>query len=376
MHILHVLEATQGGTRRHVLDLLPGLARLGYRCELVYSLRRYAPFEADAGQLRHNGILTSEIPMTHHADLKLNLRAAWQLAQHLRRSRPQVLHLHSTVAGLVGRLALKLSGLAIPCVYTPHCIAFDTGMGPFQRRSARLIEHLCSGATSHFIAVSQHEAHLLRRTVAPASKVSVVYNGVNLQELDELTGRAGPSPLGESADGQYIIGCFGRLSRQKNQEALIRSLPGLLRSVPGARLVLVGDGVQEAMLRRLASHLGVNGHITWQGDEPEARPFHAGCHVVVQPSRWEGCPYSVLEAMAAGRPVLATAVGGVPELLGQVTAPLGPRAGDLTSRLVELATRPDCARHIGREARQRVQQHFTLGEMVHETSEVYRRLSP
>lgn len=387
MRILHVLEATQGGTRRHILDLLPGLQRRGFECELIYSLRRYPPFEADAQELRANGIPCREIPMTHRLNLATNLGAVARLAIHLRNNPPDVLHLHSTVAGVVGRLALLLSGQSIPCVYTPHCIAYDTGMGTLPRRSARLLEKWLAPLVYQFIAVSQHEARLLKSTLGSASDINVVYNGINLTEFDALAGPSAanyrqelpgepPFPDAANTPTAFVIGCFGRISRQKNQEALVRALPGLRRTIPGIKLLLVGDGELQADMLRLAAHLGVTDLINWLGDVPEARPWYPRCHVVVQPSRWEGCPYSVLEGLAARRPVLATPVGGVPELLAALGTTLLPGGTDLAARLQDLAAQPILREEMGQLARLHIEENFALEQMLHGTSAVYSKARP
>ena len=375
MRVLHILEATQGGTRRHVLDLLPHLQAQGFQCELIYSPRRYPHFAADARQLELAGVRTWAVSMTPEPHAGTNGAALLALARHIRAHRPDVLPCHSTVAGLLGRTAAAIVAPGLPTVYTPHCIAFDTGMSPLRRRGARLLEGLLAPRTSRFIAVSHHEAALLRGTVAPAHKVSVIHNGIDLAAFDTL-GEAGRDmddiPCQEPAT--FRVGCFGRLSRQKNQELLLRAWGQVAQRVPGARLMLVGDGDQECRLRQIASNLQLADSVDWLGDRPEARGLYRQCDVIVQPSRWEGCPYSVLEAMAAGRPVLATPVGGVPELTGPGPLLSSRNPIQLAERIIELALSPAKRATEGQAMRGRIESRFTAAMMVRQTAAVYRSL--
>jgi glycosyltransferase involved in cell wall biosynthesis len=367
MRIVHILEATQGGTRRHVLDLLPRLVQAGHSCSLLYSLRRYAPFEADAQKLREQGVECFQVPMTNHFDLGINGRALPAIGALLRRGQPDLVHCHSTVAGLLGRLAASVAVPHVPLVYTPHCVAFDTGLGRFRRRSARLCEALLAWRTAAFVAVSSHEARLLATTIADRKRIFTVPNGLDLAAFDALQERP------RKQEGPFRIGCFGRLSQQKNQVALIRALP-LLRS-RNVRLMLVGDGPLGAQWAQLAGRLGVESLIEWMGDVPEARPLYSRCAVVGQPSRWEGCPYAVLEGMAAGCAVLAAPVGGMPEMLGDVGLLCGTGPGQLAEKLAYLAGDETARDELAAAGRRRVEEHYTVEQMCRATQNVYAGLT-
>lgn len=373
MRILHILEATQGGTRRHVLDLLPALVRLGFECDLVYSPERYPPFRRDAAWLRERGVNCFEIPMVRGVGGRRDATALLVLRTHLRTHAYDAVHCHSTKAGFLGRLAAPWK---MPVVYTPHCIAFDTSLPRGSRRIARLVETLLAPRTAHFIAVSCHEARVMRSArLCPASRLSVIYNGVDLEDFDTMQ-KSLESRLFEHLKSNLTIGCFGRLTRQKNQAALLRAWPQVQGAVPAAHLLLVGSGEDEVMLRTLAEKMGVTNGVTFAGEIEEARPLYAVCDIVAQPSRWEGCPYSILEAMAACRPVVASRVGGVPEVL-EASSGMVYRAGQtatLAEHLISLA-RDESRRHLlGGAARLRIEKHFSAARMVQRTAEIYNCL--
>lgn len=369
MKLLHILEATQGGTRRHVLDLLPALVRQGFACDLIYSPLRYPAFRHDAELLEAQGVRCFSIPMARGFGGKLDAQTLLALQAHFKAHSYDVVHCHSTKAGFVGRLAAPWK---TPVVYTPHCIAFDTSLPRLQRRAARVMEKLLAPRTAHFIAVAQHEARVIWRAhLCARGRLSVIYNGIELSEFDTIL-HSNP----KTHRDKLTIGCFGRLTRQKNQAALLRALPTVQRAVPQAELLLVGSGEDETDLRALAARLHIEKSVIFAGEIEEARPHYLRCDIAAQPSRWEGCPYSILEAMAARLPVVATGVGGIPEVL---QAPGGViyqavRPDILAEQLIMLAEDKPCRLQMGLKARQRIEEHFTARQMVESTSKVYSRL--
>jgi glycosyltransferase involved in cell wall biosynthesis len=371
MKILHLLEATQGGTRRHVLDLLPALQRRGLQCELIYSSLRYPAFCDDARVLEAQGIPTHDVPMTRSWGGKIDAQALIHIRDKIKHSSPNVIHCHSTKAGLLGRLAVQSTLMRIPVVYTPHCLAFDTGLPLRQRRAARYLEKLLAPSTAHFIAVSAHEKRAMQRVkLAPGGRISMIHNGVDLDDFD----RFAPATLPSSK--YFTLGCFGRLSRQKNQTVLLGALTLLREKMPSIRLLLIGGGEDEAMLRSIVRRCELQELVTFVGEQAEPRPWYFDCDVVVQPSRWESCPYSVLEAMSARRAVLASPVGGVPELLGEdglagiFCQPC--TAEVIAQRVLEIAgqTSPE----LGDSARERVEKYFGVETMVEKTMAVYDKV--
>jgi glycosyltransferase involved in cell wall biosynthesis len=146
--------------------------------------------------------------------------------------------------------------------------------------------------------------------------------------------------------------------------------------VPQAKLWLIGSGEDENMLRAMSAKWNLQDAVSFAGEIEEARPCYARCDIVAQPSRWEGCPYSILEAMAARRAVVATGVGGVPEVL---QAPGGvvynaTRPETLAEHLIALAGDDAWRAQMGEAARTRIETGFTAAQMVEQTIQVYARL--
>jgi glycosyltransferase involved in cell wall biosynthesis len=371
MRVLHVLEATWGGTRTHVLDLLPRLQARGWECGLVYSSRRHAAFVRDAAWLEAQGIRTWHVPMARSLHPALDAQALRSLSQVVSAFEPGLLHAHSSKAGLLARLQV-LAGAPRqrpPVVYTPHCVAFDTLLPVPQRRAARWVEQLLAPLTSRTIAVSLSEARALRRVLGLADcRVNVVPNGLDATAFDRA---ASPSKLPPHVP---TIGCFGRLSPQKNQRVLLRALKYLHQGGTRANLLMVGGGEDEAPLRALAAQWGLQEHVRWMGDVEDARPFYAQCDVVAQPSLWEGCPYSLLEAMAARRAILATDLAPLREMLPPECAcgVLAPaRAEEFASSLRSLLEDAAARREMGAHAREHLESQFSLERMIEGTLRTY-----
>lgn len=365
MRVLHILEATAGGTRRHVLDLLLALSRRGIECSLIYSPLRNPEFEIDAAYLRTQNISTHSVPMTRGWNNSLDIAALRSIRSIVSKSTFDVIHAHSSKAGFLGRLA-TLPRPKSTFIYTPHCIAFNTGLPPRQRQMARIAETLLAPLTDKYIAVSAREKQsILRAHLASSSQISLIYNGVDIKRFDSLS-TSDPNPI-------FTLGCFGRLSRQKNQEFALKVLFELRKQQDNVKVLFVGEGEIKSRLQKLAGALHVEDAVIWHGETRNPERLYAQCDAVIQPSRWEGCPYTVLEAMASGRPVLASPAGAMPHLLNGCGEVRSLSNIDQWVKIL-LAWKADSQRRIelGNAARQRVQKNFSLEKMVSETIGIYQ----
>jgi glycosyltransferase involved in cell wall biosynthesis len=284
-----------------------------------------------------------------------DLCAIYGLTRLMRRERFDVVHCHSTKAGILGRIAARIVGGA-KVLYTPHAFAFE---GARTRATAWCMiktEKLLGRWTDVLIAVSNHEAGQARAKGIPAKELVVVPNGTAAGTL--------PSSLRRREDG-IRIGSAGRLARQKAFDVLIRSMVELRQFHPGVRLVIAGYGPEHRSLRRLASRIGVP--VEFSGWVESMDDWYRSLDLFVHVARWESMPLSVLEAMSAGVPVVATAVGGVPELVqhgstGLLTPP--EDASTLARRIQEALEDPDATRERAVNAHRYVTEHHNL-ERVH-----------
>lgn len=227
-----------------------------------------------------------------------------RLREIVRQSRPDVVHLHSSKAGLVGRLLLRGS---VPTIFEPHAWSYEAVSGGLRTASIAW-ERLARQWTSLTLCVSEAERLTGDRFGTLSPRTVVIPNGVDTtahQPLDRATCRA---ELG--LEDAPLALCIGRLTRQKGQDVLLRAWPKVRAEVPNAQLAIVGDGPDLEALKALNVE-GVSFHANQR-----PQPWFGAADVVVMPSRWEGMPLILLEAMAGGRSVVATRVAGIEDATG------------------------------------------------------------
>lgn len=372
LRVLLVVESSAGGTGRHVLDLAEGLTARGCQVHVIYSTRRLDKLFTDRlAELK--GIRQVALPIRtspHPADFRI-VRA---VRRHMRQFGPfDIVHGHSSKGGAVARLAAF--GTRARAYYTLHgLIMMDPLLPRWKWLMYLLIELGLATWTRRVIAVSPEEQRAAIRLGFGRSRVVMVPNGIGQMRL---TPRADARHTMGVADDAIVIGFVGRLVEQKAPEILIEAFAITANAQPLARLALVGNGPLEGPMRELASKLGVADKIIWLG-ERDARGVLAGFDLFALSSRKEGLPYVVLEAMAAGLPVVATTSAGseilvIPGVNGAVVPPDDARA--FASALIELVSDPARMARCAQGSLQRAAR-FTIDAMVDRTLEAYMDAQP
>jgi glycosyltransferase involved in cell wall biosynthesis len=216
--------------------------------------------------------------------------------------------------------------------------------------------------------------HIIAEGFSPGA-ISVIYNGISVgPQPDSATREQIRHMVGASPD-TLVIGTIARLDRVKDLGTLIEATRQYSRTRP-VLLLIIGDGTERARLEEATKASGAEPYVKFLGHRDDARRWLAGCDVYVNSSISEGVSLTILEAMAAGLPVVATRVGGTPEVVDTTCARLvSPRDADaLAAALLDLARQPDVRNRMGRAARTRVEALFTLERMVDEYRDVYYRI--
>lgn len=345
-----------GGAQAHVRDLVLGLRdRIDFR--LVVGEE-----EGLAEQLAPM-IPVQVLPALQRELLPRADRAAYKgLEGALRQHRPQLLHTHSTKAGLLGRVAARRVG--VPGLHTAHSWAFSEGIRSSRRVAAVLAEAAVGRVTRGVIAVSEHDRDLaLRFRVIPRERLRVVHNGVADSPL-----RARPE------SGPPVLTMVARFAAPKDHELLLRAAA----QVRGEwRLRLVGEGPELEASRLLAQQLGL-AKVEFTGAREDVPELLASSSALLLISRQEGFPLSILEGMRAGLPVLASRVGGVAEAVVAGQTGLLVDRGDqqgLSSALQRLVDEPALRASMGARGRARWEQRFTLDRMLSQTLLAYQEVA-
>jgi glycosyltransferase involved in cell wall biosynthesis len=367
MKILHVTEASLGGLRRHMSDLMRGLRALGVSQSLAFSRER-----ADSGMLaleawcRANAVDVHELEMTRQLAPLSDAWAVINLSGLIRKTRPDVLHLHSSKAGGVGRLA-ALAHPSLRVVYTPN------GLATHLSRLFGFIERALGHArTDALIAVSESERDELRAIgLVAEDRLFHVDSGIDLEEVRRLAGSTTAPP----AMPKSVV-FVGRLSAQKDPLFAAEISALVAQAVPDASFVWVGDGELRAALESRLESLGVGDRWRITGWTENPFPLMAQATIGALVSRYESFGYVTLESMALGKPVVATRVAGSADLIkdgetGRLVS-IG-NAHAFAEAVVTLLRDPTLRNRMGAAAAARAEL-FSQQHMASATADLYRRL--
>ena len=381
--ILRVIaRLNMGGPALHVSYLTAGLRERGYDTTLVAgTLARgedSMSFVADARDVDVVRIDELGREISPLRDLVATLR----LARLIRRERPDILHTHTAKAGTVGRVAALLAGRRAPpiVVHTFHGHVLRGYFGPLRSGLFRLLERWLAARTTALIAVSpQVRDDLVALGVAPPERFVVIRLGIELDErvAAEQNGRAESRRYLGIASDRFAVGWIGRMTAVKRTDDVLVAFRRLRDDGVDAVLCMVGDGPDRPELERRAHELGVIRDTLFLGYQEDVAPFYAAFDALVLPSSNEGTPVSAIEALAAGRPVVATRVGGVPDVVqeGQDGFLVDPGAtDDLADRLALLARDPALRERMGGAGRERVLPRYAVARLIDDVDRLYRSL--
>jgi glycosyltransferase involved in cell wall biosynthesis len=381
--ILRVIaRLNMGGPALHVAYLTEGLTKRGYDTTLVSgSLARGEDSMAFVADARGVEVVRIDELGREISPLR-DLMATIRLAKLIRKERPQILHTHTAKAGTVGRVAALLAGSRRPpiIVHTFHGHVLRGYFGPLRSLFFRLLERRLAAGTTALIAVSpQVRDDLVALGVAPRERFVVIRLGIELDErvAPEQDGRAESRRyLGIPGD-RFAVGWIGRMTAVKRTDDVLVAFKRLRDGGVDAVLCMVGDGPDRLQLEQRAHELGVARNTVFLGYQEDVAPLYAAFDALVLPSGNEGTPVSVIEALAAELPVVATRVGGVPDVVRDGEDGYLVEAGatdDLADRLAQLAGDPALRARMGKQGRERVLPRYAVERLVDDVDELYRSL--
>ncbi len=363
VHVMHLVYRLAGGGMEHNIVKL---ANAHDRSRVVPSICSCQPADRLKERLDPSVPLI-ELSRRHGNDLRLIA----QLVRLFRRERPDVLHTHAWGTLCEGFVAARLAGVPV-IVHGEH--------GTFDARRLNLrIQRCVWGRVDRVLSVSSRLAERLSREVGfPANEITVIRNGVDLARLGGGVRSILRDSLGVKAH-ESLIGTVGRLEPVKDHEMLLAALAMLRNSGVAFRAVIVGEGSQATVLRRRAVDLGLEGTVHFTGARSDIENVLAAMDLFVMPSRSEGLSNTIIEAMAAGLPVLSTNVGGADELItngvtGRLVPPANPEL--LARAAAHLLENPNERALMGQAARRRAVSEFGLDRMVREYEDLYLALTP
>ena len=361
MFSLHVDTArTWRGGQNQVLVTVLGLRAIGHRTMLVAH---------PGGELRRRAEEGLELlplaPMT-----EMDLSAAWRLSRAIKQLRPDIIHAHDPHGVAMSALALSMSTqLVKPPLVAARRVDFHLRGSSLSRWKYRQVDM--------FICASNAIRQMLLSDGIPPQRAVTVHEGIDLARV----AAASPAPLHEELwlpHGSPIVGNVAALVPHKGQRHLVDAAALVVRQVPDARFVIAGEGELRSALEHQIKHLGLEKHVLLAGFRPDVLSLHKAFDLFVMSSVTEGLGTSLLDAMAAGRPVVATTAGGMPEVVedGKTGILVPPRDHHaMADAIVRLLKDDALRRRMGEAGLSLAHARFSAERMVQDTLRVYERVA-
>ena len=357
-------SAAYGGGERYLELLFDRLDRARYRALLICP--EPGPF---VGRMKERGV---ETHLVHLAPL-FNPIAIWRLTRLLVRERVTILQTHGARANFYGRIAGRLAGVPV-IISTVHNSLKDYEVRSLRRWIYTLLLRLTLPLVHRIICVSDaNRRDLIDESPAAAARIQTVYNGVDPSAFpSQLDRQKVRQELGVTQGPVLVM--IARLTEQKGHRYLLQAFPDLLKTWPQLCCLFVGEGELHDALHRMAIDLGVERACRFVGVREDIADILAAADLFVLPSLSEGFPFVLLEALAMGRPVVASRVNGVPELIedhktGLLVPARDPQA--LAAAIREVLSDPTAASKMGADGRDVVRERFTVDRMVANTTAIF-----
>ncbi len=368
-----------GGPALHVVNLNKGLSSDRFESLLVTG----SPNPGEGSMLdyaQENGVRPLIIPeMVGEASLRpRDIKALFKLYRILRMERPQIVHTHTAKAGFLGRVAARLAGVPV-IVHTYHGHVLHGYYGPLKNWLLRRMERVLARITNQLVAVSPLvRKDLLAYRVAPPEKIRVIPLGFDLEPFLQCRSLKGEfrTELGLGT-GVRLIAILGRIFPIKNHRLFLESATQVAKQESNARFVIVGDGILRSEMERYAADLGIHQRTIFTGWRHDLPRIYADLDLLVVSSDNEGTPVSAIEAMASGCPVVATQVGGLPDVIengktGYLVPAQQPQA--LAAAMLDLIQNSETAEQMSRAAQLSVKEKFSINRLISDTENLYQDL--
>jgi glycosyltransferase involved in cell wall biosynthesis len=380
IRILRVIARLNvGGPALHVAYLSAELDRLGYKT--ILAAGTVSPGEGSMEDIaRANGVEPVVIrDLQREIQFVSDIKVAWRLRKLIRETRPHVLHTHTAKAGAVGRVAAALSGDARPLVlvHTFHGHVLRGYFGPVRTWVFARLERRLAALSDALVAVSpQVRDELAALRVAPAARIAVIRLGLDLEQRTAAKSGARVRMRAELGIGedQFVVAWLGRMTEIKRVDHLLHAFA---RLEADAVLMLAGDGPLRPQLEQLAASLGITERCCFIGYVNDVGAIYQTADAIALTSANEGTPVTLIEASAAGRPVISTDVGGVADVVNDgETGYLVPRddVTGLTARMTQLARDPALRERLGAAGAEHVRLRYAVPRLVSDVDRLYQSL--
>jgi glycosyltransferase involved in cell wall biosynthesis len=366
-----------GGAGRYVLDLATGLPQSQFEVVVVVGGEGVLKTRLQSAGIR----VISVKKLKRDISLFAEFSSFFTLLSIFNVEKPDIVHLNSSKAGGLGALAARLCGIR-HIIFTGHGWAFNEDRGFVSRTIIGLLHWVTILLAHKTIAVSAKTAEDIQSLPFIKKRIAVIHNGIppiDFASRDDARKHLASfsQPLKEFLDGHpssFLIGINSELHRNKGIDIALEAIAPILKSRKNLALIVTGNGEERERLHQQKVSLGDALPIFFLGNIPDMRKYLKAYDLFCMPSRTEALPYSVLEAARAGLPIIATNVGGIPEIITHLqTGVLVPKesAGDLREALLDCLNAPNTCESMGHALNTKVTEHFSTTSMIQKTTALY-----
>jgi glycosyltransferase involved in cell wall biosynthesis len=370
--ILYILEATSGGTQKHVIDIAKKIDKSEFQIDIIYSTDRNKNFVQESKGIFNN---TIGLPIKRSASFT-DISNIIKMRRIILENNYDIVHCHSTKAGFVGRLAAFVSRHP-NVIYSPHGFMFCDNRILMKRYLYLTMEKYLGYLTQKLIAVSGSERDLaIQHNIVPNKKIITLYNSIDPSDFDDFN-YINNVPEKMKNGSEIILGTVGRLYYQKDPITLIKSFKIINSKFPNTKLVMVGDGPLEQVCIKLIDKLGLNSKIDLTGYQKNSKAYYKMFDIFILSSHYEGLPYALLEAMSMGIPSVGTDVVGIKDLI--LNGSTGYLADEedykgLANAVINLLSNPQLLSEFSENSKRITRENFNFNNGIKEYQEFYSSL--
>ncbi len=368
--ILYILEATSGGTQKHVIDIAKKIDKSEFQIDIIYSTKRNKNFAEESNGTFHKAY---GLPISRSGSIT-DFANIFRIRKIIKQNSYDIVHCHSTKAGFVGRIAAFISNHP-NVIYSPHGFMFCDTRIKIRRLLYLNLEKYLGYLTKKLIATSGSERDLaLEHNIVSNKKIITLYNSIDPADYNDFTyvNKVPEKILNNSSD--IILGTVSRLIYQKDPLTLIKSFKIINDSFPQTKLVIVGDGPMLDECHQLIENLHLNDKVEMSGYRKNYKDYLKMFDIFILASHYEGLPYALMEAMIMGIPCVGTNVVGIKDLIDHGETGLLVTEGDfkgLAKSVNSLLENPALLTALSDNARRKTQLHFNFNIGIQEYEEFY-----
>lgn len=376
--LLYVItQAEWGGAQRYVFDLATSLKE---EFDITVATGRVEDSRELIDKLEAKNIKTHVFQnLIRKIRPWTDFQAFLEITLYLNSNKFDIIHLNSTKAGAIGSFCANLNNIK-KIFYTTHGWVFNEPLPFWKKKFYKITERLSAKSTVNIITLSKLDSEIgALEKIAPADKFIQIYHGIEPSEI--LNRKESFKYINEKLDlnlrdDEIIIGSVANFYETKGLKYLITAWHDIIQKFPKAKLIIFGEGELRSKLEQQITKNQLQNSIILPGSQKNAQKYLKIFNIFILPSVKEGLPYAILEAMNAELPIIATRVGGIPEMIedntnGLLISPADP--DEITDAVTKLLKNPSLAYQLSQKAKQSLNEKFNFKKMIEQTSQLYKK---